>query len=133
MNKILILCVIITVSFINSGCAVYMATQQPNKKDVSLFRTGTPRGLILAEFGLPQYEEKKDGKRMEIYKFNKGYGKGAKVGRAFAHGVADVFTFGLWEVVGTPTEVVFDGKEMAYQIHYNEDDKIETVVLLKEK
>lgn len=131
MKKILILLVLV---LFTSGCSVYMAANQPDLKDIGLFKVGTPRGLLLAEFGLPVFEEtNKDGEKVEIYKFNKGYSKGAKVGRAALHGVADVFTWGLWEVVGTPTEAAADGRDMAYQVTYDENDKIKEVVLLKEK
>ena len=133
LKKLMFLCFIVVLMFVSSGCSVFMAANQPGKKDISLFKKGTPRGLLLAEFGLPAYEEEKEGKRSEIFKFNKGYSKGAKVGRAFMHGAADVFTWGLWEVVGTPAEAAFDGNEMAYQVIYDENDKIETVILLKER
>lgn len=128
-----ILCISLLLCLFLQGCSVYMAATQPDKKDISLFKVGTPRGLLLAEFGLPVYEEEKEGMRVEIYKFNKGYSGGAKAGRAVFHGVADVFTWGLWEVIGTPTEMTADGKDMAYQVTYDEKDKIKEVVKLKEK
>jgi hypothetical protein len=37
---------------------------------------------------------------------------GAKAGRALVHGAADVATFGLWDVVGTPTGAIFSGDEI---------------------
>ena len=116
-----------------NGCSVYMAAKQPGKLNTSLFQQGTQRGLLLAEFGLPVVEEEKDGKRVEIFKFTQGYSGGAKAGRAVFHGAADVLTFGLWEVVGTPAEGAFDGTDMAYQVTYDSDDKVEEVVALKKK
>ena len=118
---------------LTSGCAVFMAAKQPSKKDVSVFRVGNPRALILAEFGLPLVTEEKNGKKVEIFKFVQGYGAGTKAGRAVFHGVADVFTLGLWEVVGTPAEGTFTGNDMAYQVTYDEDERISEVVLLKAK
>ena len=110
-----------------------MAAKQPSKKDVSVFRVGNPRALILAEFGLPLVTEEKNGKKVEIFKFVQGYGAGTKAGRAVFHGVADVFTLGLWEVVGTPAEGTFTGNDMAYQVTYDKDERISEVVLLKAK
>jgi hypothetical protein len=108
-----------------------MAAKQPDKKNVDLFKVGTPRSLLLAEFGPPIQSETKDGKKVDIFKFVQGYSTAAKAGRAVFHAVADVFTGGLWEVLGTPTEAVFSGDEMAFQVTYDADDKIAEVAALK--
>lgn len=116
-----------------SGCSVYMAAKQPTAKNVDLFKVGTPRSMLLAEFGLPTVSEVRDGKKCEIYKFVQGYSGGAKAGRAVFHGAADVLTLGLWEIIGTPTESVFSGDEMAYQVRYDQNDKIDEVTVLKKQ
>ncbi|WP_292527753.1 hypothetical protein [Methylocystis sp.] len=115
-----------------SSCSVYMAAKQPDAKNIELFRVGTPRGMLLAEFGLPTVAETRDGHKYEIYKFVNGYSAGAKAGRAVFHGAADVVTLGLWEVVGTPTEGVFSGDEMAYRVRYDKNDIIDEVAVLKQ-
>ena len=51
--------------------------------------------------------------------------------RTIGHGAADVFTLGLWEAVGTPTEAAFNGTRVAYKVTYDASDRIETVVVLK--
>ena len=68
---------------------------------------------------------------MEVFRFIQGYSTGAKAGRALFHGAADVVTLGLWEVVGTPAEAVFSGDEMAYQVSYDKDDRVDQVTALK--
>jgi hypothetical protein len=120
---------LVTIS--NFGCSVFMAAKQPGLKNTDLFKVGTPRSMLLGEFGLPAVAEVKDGKKHEIYKFVQGYSGGAKAGRAFFHGAADVVTLGLWEVVGTPTESVFSGDEQAYEVEYDDADRIALVILLK--
>lgn len=115
------------------GCSVYMAANQPDKKDIELFKVGTPRNLILAEFGSPVVSADKDGKLTEVYSFVQGYSGGAKAGRAVVHGAADVLTLGLWEVVGTPTEATFDGSKMVMEVTYDDDERIEKVVALKKE
>jgi hypothetical protein len=40
-------------------------------------------------------------------------------------------TLGLWEVVGTPTEAVFDGREMAFEVTYDASEKVKKVVTLQ--
>ena len=133
MKKLLFIYLCIAMVFLNS-CSAFMAAKQPNKKDINLFKVGTPRSLLLAEFGLPiSSETRPDGKKYEFFSFTQGYSTGAKAGRAVFHGVADVFTLGLWEVIGTPTEGTFDGTEMACQVRYDSDDKVDEVVLLKKK
>ncbi|BCT66868.1 hypothetical protein [Nitrosospira sp. NRS527] len=118
--------------FFSSGCSVFMAIDQPDKKNVDLFRVGTPRSVLLGEFGAPAVSETRSGRKYEIFKFVQGYSTGAKAGRALVHGAADVATFGLWEVVGTPAEAIFSGDEMAYEVSYDQDNKIDEVTTLKE-
>lgn len=118
---------------LSSGCSVFMAAKQPDKKNVELFRVGTPRSVLLGEFGAPAVTEIRDGKKYEIFKFVQGYSTGAKAGRALFHGAADVMTLGLWEVVGTPTEAIFSGEEMAFEVSYDEDDQVDQITVLKKK
>jgi hypothetical protein len=40
-------------------------------------------------------------------------------------------TLGLWEIVGTPTEAVFSGDELAFEVSYDEQDRVEQVTVLK--
>ena len=114
-----------------TSCSVFMAAKQPDKKNVDLFKVGTPRSMLLAEFGMPTVSELRDGKKYEIYKFIQGYSAGAKAGRAVFHGAADVLTLGLWEVVGTPVEGTFSGDEMAYEVSYDQESRVDQVIALK--
>lgn len=83
-----------------SGCSVYKASNQPDKKNMSVLSTGTPRGYVIAELGSPIWSGDKNGEKVDMFAFKQGYSKAAKVGRAFFHASADVLTAGLWEVVG---------------------------------
>ena len=113
-----------------SGCSVFMATKQPEKKDISLLTEGVSRAVLISEFGAPVISEYKNDKRFEIFKFVQGYSTGAKAGRAFFHGAASVATLGLWELVGTPAEITFNGDEMAFQVSYDENDLVDEVKLI---
>lgn len=115
------------------GCSTVMAAKQPPKKDLKLLNPGTPRMLLVAEYGAPILTETKDGKKVDIYSFTQGYSKTAKVGRAFLHGVGDLLTLGAWEVVGTPTEAIFSGQDMVVEVTYDAGDKVEKAVMLKKK
>ena len=127
MLRVLASCIVLVLM---TSCSVYMAAKQPDAKNVDLFAVGTPRAMLLAEFGLPVVAETREGKKYEIFKFTDGYSAGAKAGRAVFHGAADVLTLGLWEVIGTPTEGVFDGDEMAFQVRYDPNERIDEVVAL---
>jgi hypothetical protein len=111
------------------GCAVVKATNQPDKKNLSVFSAGTPRSYVIAEVGSPTFTEEKDGQRIDIFAFTQGYSKGAKVGRAFFHGAADLVTLGMWEVVGTPFEAAVNGTDMKIQVTYS-DDRVKEVTYL---
>lgn len=110
-----------------AGCSVYMAANQPAAKNLDLLKVGTPRAELIAEFGQPAVSETKNGRRVDTFSFVQGYSTGAKVGRSLFHGVADVFTLGLWEVVGTPTEMVFSGDKVAFEVTYDAEDLVAEV------
>ncbi|MGL9750901.1 MAG: hypothetical protein ACR5LC_05610 [Symbiopectobacterium sp.] len=119
-----------------SNCSVYMATQQPEKKDVSLFKKGTPRSILLGEFGYPiaQTEHKERMGRSGISgNLLKGMGGWAKAWRAVGYTADDVLTLGLWEVIGTPIESSANGNHVAYEVAYDTHGNVSDVVLLTEK
>jgi hypothetical protein len=113
------------------GCAVVKATKQPGKKDLSVLNKGTSRGYVIAELGPPAYSEEKNGEKSDFFSFKQGYSKGAKTGRALFHGTADLFTLGLWEIVGTPAESAADGTDVKVQILYDKDEKVQEVKVLQ--
>ena len=48
------LCTLLIVGTFNiTGCSVFMAAKQPEKKDTKMLAVGVPRAVILAEFGAP--------------------------------------------------------------------------------
>jgi hypothetical protein len=110
-----------------TGCSVVMATQQPSRKDLSVLTTGVDRPRVISELGPPISSGEKDGSKTDIHSFKQGYSQGAKVGWTLFHGVADVFTLGLWEVVGTPVEAVATGTDMRVQVFYDKDDRVKEI------
>jgi hypothetical protein len=56
---------------------------------------------------------------------------GERVHRSIAPALAALLAVGLWEAVGTPTEAVFDGTRVAYEVTYDASDRVEFVVPLK--
>ena len=115
-----------------TGCSSVMATKQPPKKDLSVLEAGSDRYRVIAELGEPIYSDTRDGERIDVFKFVQGYSKGAKAGRALAHGVATVYTLGLWEVVGTPIEGAADGKELQVKVIYDAGDLVKSAEMLND-
>ena len=113
-----------------TGCAVYMAAKQPEKKDLSVLKEGTPRGQVVMELGSPMHTEDGPDGRVDYYKFVQGYHARVKAGRAVFHGVADFFTLGLWEIAGTPIEGIADGTEVKLEVHYDEHQRVRLVKAL---
>jgi hypothetical protein len=110
-----------------------MAANQPGQKDLTVLKPGMSRGLVLAEFGQPAATENKPEGKVDIFSFVQGYSKVNKGVRAVGHGVADVMTLGLWEVVGTPGEMVFDGDKMVIQVDYDRQDLVKESKVLQKK
>ena len=49
----------------STGCAAYRATQQPDKKNLSVLSRGTPRSRVIAELGAPVNTDHEDGKTVD--------------------------------------------------------------------
>lgn len=116
-----------------TSCSVFMAAKQPKRKNLEVLKPGTSRGMVIAELGTPLHSEVRSGLKTDIFNFTQGYSTAAKTSRAVFHGAADVFTLGLWEVVGTPTEAVFDGKDMSVQVDYDSKDLVRKSAVLKQE
>lgn len=115
----------ILLAFSLANCSVYMAANLPPKKDLSVLEKGTPRSLILSSLGQPSNSEIESGKKKDYFYFNQGFSSGAKAGRAGAHAALDFFTLGLWEIVGTPIEILASGKRMTIEVYYDKSNKLE--------
>lgn len=116
-----------------SGCSIGMASRQPPAKDLTKLNPGTPRAQVLAEFGAPQGSEVAANRvRIDHFVFVQGYSQAARTSRARLHGAADTVTLGLWELIGTPTEMIFDGSELQADVTYEPDrDVVRTSVVRK--
>jgi len=113
------------------GCSIVMAIRQPERKDLSALAPGSPRALVIAKLGGPEYTELIEGRRIDYFNFIQGYSQRVKYSRAAFHTVADVFSLGLWEIVGTPTEAIFDGTPVAFRVTYSEGLGVDEVVVFK--
>ena len=133
MKTVKLSLVIMAIFSLTTGCSVFMAANQPQRKDVNVLDRGTFRNTVIAELGAPAYTEVKEGKKCDVFSFVQGYSKGAKVSRTVFHGAADVLTLGLWEVAGTPIETIADGNEVKVEVFYDANDTVERVRVIKGK
>lgn len=126
MQKLIIILLIVLIPLLHS-CSVGMALSGQEQKDTSVFYYGAHRSFVQAKVGLPSHAiQDKDGKWIDTYLIITGNKPSA--GRAIGHGVMDVLTLGVWEVIGTPIEAVAGGEEHdRFVIYYDEEDKIEKV------
>ena len=105
-----------------SACSVGMALSGEQNPDLGAIRIGAQRGEIELHLGSPvQSATLEDGRRADVYQYQVGNEPSA--GRAIGHGMMDVLTLGLWEVVGTPIEGV-QGETYHATITYDRDDKV---------
>lgn len=87
-----------------SGCAVYMAADKEGV-DIDDVIACQTRTCLIARGAEPLAAMKFDEPNIAAYRVRKATGSAL---RAFAHGVLDVATLGLWEIVGTPLEGALD-------------------------
>ena len=127
MKKLILAILLIIVPLVLNSCSVGMALSGSEQRDTSVFYQGAHRSFVHAKTGLPYHSIKdKDGGWIDTYLIVKGNEPSA--GRAIGHGVMDVLTLGLWEVIGTPIEA-FAGREEhdRFVLYYDQEDKIERV------
>ena len=121
------ICLIMVVSLvvsiiINSGCSVGMAMSGKREPNLSQIKIGATRSEVELQLGQPiQIGSLEDGKRLDIYEYE--IGNEPSPARAIGHGVLDVLTIGLWEIIGTPIEA-YQGDKYRLQITYDKEDKV---------
>ena len=129
-KKILSCCFILLIV----GCSSQNALNQPELKDLNVFSVGVDRNQLILEIGAPAHTEQSDGgNKVDLFSFVQGYSHGVRASRAVAHGVADVFTLGLWSIAGTQIEESYNGTILGYRVEYDELGKVIKVDRLVEK
>ena len=87
------------------GCSVFMAATGDKDPNFAVLQVGASRGVVELELGTAvEQHVARDGTTTCIYEYT--IGNEPSGGRAVAHGVMDVLTLGLWEVIGTPVELI---------------------------
>jgi hypothetical protein len=124
-RNIPVMVVLLALSCSASGCAVGMALSGRKDPDVGGLAVGQDRAVVMATLGQPHKTYGTIGERVDVFKLKRGDEPSA--GRAIAHGVMDVLTLCLWEVVGTPIEAT-QGEAFYLTVQYDPEDKITRMI-----
>ena len=107
------------------GCSVVMEASRPDPVDISQFIIGESRVQVISQIGAPEATVKDGDLSCDVYKlYTRGPGALGKGAIATTEAVADVFTFGLAEVVTTPVEGATSNKKHTVMFCYDKDDKL---------
>jgi len=126
MNRMKLTFLLIPAFFLCS-CSVFMAAHQPDKKNLNFLKPGVHQSVVREELGRPVWSGEENGFQVDLFKFIQGYSKEAKVGRVLFHGVADLLTLGIWEIAGTPIELMESGTDTSLRITYDQSLRIQEV------
>ena len=108
--------------FLLSACSVGMALSGNDNPDLGALKVGATRGEVQLHLGPPATSQTlENGQRLDVYEYE--IGNEPSAGRAAAHGVMDILTLGIWEVVGTPIEAI-QGDKYKATIKYDKNDKV---------
>jgi len=88
------------------------------------------RSCVISKGAVPIKTEKNEqGDTIEVYNVQARRGSTA---RAVMHGVLGVFTFGIWEVAGTPIEgSLGEKKYYSIKITYDKEDNVKKVEMMQ--
>lgn len=128
MNCILKALMAVVCVFCFASCSVVMAARKEGTSMEKVQACRTRGQYIACGAEIICSERTAEGALLETYRYQKERGSPA---RAFMHGVLDVSTCGIWEVVGTPMEAC--ALEKAYftiRVSYGADDIATHVELL---
>ncbi len=120
------LLIVILGSLLLQGCAVSMAAQGQNGPDMEVVKRQQTRDDVERMLGLPvETIRRSNSERVDLYVVE------AKtepdMARAARHAAVDLFTFGLWELVGGPVEA-YQGRRQRVVVQYDESDRVVSVM-----
>lgn len=122
------LAVIIALLCLSSSCSVIMASKKEGHSINQVQSCRTRGQLIALASTVVSSERTCSGVLVEVYQILKERGSAA---RALMHGILDVSTCGIWEVVGTPIEACINQKEyFTIKVYYDEQEVATKVELM---
>lgn len=102
-----------------TSCSAVMAASGKRESNVAALQKGDSKAMVMAKIGHAPLRVAEQGIRsIEVYEIEKG--NEPSVGRAITHATLDVFTLGLWELVGTPLEATAGEKQYVIVEYVND-------------
>ena len=112
----------IVIMLLATGCAQYMAIQQPSDIRTNRVRLGVDRLVVVHAYGpADSSEELDDGSLREFYSYQDGRvinRPGMKALRIILYTAGDVFTLFLSQVIWIPIELFLEGNEDTVVVTY---------------
>ena len=108
------------------GCSVFMAASGKREPNLNMITIGSHRAEVGLQLGSPRASVAHDGGQYRTDTYEYELDNEPSAGRAVAHGVMDVLTLGLWELVGTPVEA-FKGEKREVVIACGSDDRVAAI------
>lgn len=122
--KRLVIFACVMLAYLN-GCAIIMAASGNRSPDESSIKVGATKSDIGYQFGNPKKTKQLDsGFSSSTYVYS--VGDESSGGRAIAHGVMDILTVFIWELIGTPIEL-FQGETESVEIKYGPDGRVASI------
>lgn len=116
------------VAFLFSSCSVVMAARKQGTSLENVQGSRCRAQILSHKATIISSDYLPTGELVEVYQFQKEQGSAA---RALMHGVLDVSTFGLWEVIGTPVEASLrEDKFYTIRIFYDIHENVTKMELL---
>jgi len=118
--------------FLAQGCAVQKSARLPPLKNLKVIKVGAHRSEIIAEIGNPVASEETDFGILEVYIFDKGVSSAGRALRTGVHVLADIYTLGLWEAVGTPLEAETGRRDVKLQLVFTKQKQLSEIIPLND-
>lgn len=119
MRQISLLCILV----LSLSCSVVKAGKSGGT-EMKDFLQSESRGLVLSHDGVEILQTHRDENGVIISEDYFVQEKKGSIFRAIMHGVLDLATLGVWEIIGTPVEMSKEGKKgVPVRVFYTEDGK----------
>ena len=112
------------------GCAANMAASGQNGPDLEVVQRQETRDDVERMLGRPtETIRRTDGVVVDLYLVEAR--TEPNLARAAGHATADLFTFGLWELVGGPIEA-YHGRRQRIVVEYDDHDRVKSIMTDRE-
>ena len=124
MHRLLALVALAPLIVFASGCSVALSLRDRPEPNLSQAVVGQERSVVLSQIGSPAFATEGPTGRREVFHLHRG--RDRRWANAAGHLIMDLYTFGLWELVGAPYEAA-RGDSFTVVIDYDTADRIADV------